>query len=161
MGKGIDILRKGNPLSTLLFVMVMEYFSRVMNKMAQLPDFRFHSMCKSLGLTHLIFVDDLMIFCKGNKTSINRVMEAPQHFTNTTGLVANLDKSNIFIVGVDEETRNRLITRTSFVAGVFPMRYLGLPLSPKKWNKLDCMQLIDKITAKIKASSATHLSYVG
>lgn len=56
-------------MSPLLFVMV-EYLSRVLNKMALLPNFRFHPMCKRLRMKSLIFADDLMIFCKGNISSV-------------------------------------------------------------------------------------------
>lgn len=90
-------LMQGDPISPLLFVIVMEYLSRVLNKMSALPDFRFHPMCKGTKLTHLIFADDLMIFCKGNVSSVSRVMEALTHFSEVTGLVANMDKSSIFL----------------------------------------------------------------
>nr|XP_016481576.1 PREDICTED: uncharacterized protein LOC107802576 [Nicotiana tabacum] len=66
--------------------------------------------------------DDLMIFCKGNMKSIARVMEALQHFSDVTGLEANIDKSSM---------------------------YLDLPLTSRKWNKMDYKQLVDKITNKI------------
>ncbi|XP_019262934.1 PREDICTED: uncharacterized protein LOC109240719 [Nicotiana attenuata] len=74
--KGRRGLRQGDPISLLLFVLVMEYLSRVLGKMSELPDFRYHPMCKETRLTHLVFADDLMIFCKGNLKSIARVMEA-------------------------------------------------------------------------------------
>ncbi|XP_019236233.1 PREDICTED: uncharacterized protein LOC109216524 [Nicotiana attenuata] len=67
-------LRQRDPLSPLLFVLIMEYLSRVLKCMSNLADFKFHPMCKNLKLTHLIFVDDLMIFCKGKKESVARVM---------------------------------------------------------------------------------------
>ncbi|XP_019257886.1 PREDICTED: uncharacterized protein LOC109236124 [Nicotiana attenuata] len=70
-----------------------------------LPDFRFHPMCKNSKLTHMIFADDLMIFCKGNISSVNRVVEALDHFSRVTGLVDNMEKSNIFIAGVEDELK--------------------------------------------------------
>lgn len=71
---------RGDPISSVLFVIVMKYLSRELSKMSTLPDFQFHPMCKRNLLTHLIFEDDLMIFCKGNLSS-SRVMEALQHFS--------------------------------------------------------------------------------
>ncbi|XP_047261967.1 uncharacterized mitochondrial protein AtMg01250-like, partial [Capsicum annuum] len=90
-------LRQGGPMSPLLFVLVMEYLSRTLRKMSELPDFRFHPMCKKTKLTHLVFADDLMIFCKGTASSVSRVMEALDHFSKVTGLEANNDKSNIIL----------------------------------------------------------------
>ncbi|KAH0735027.1 hypothetical protein KY285_010734 [Solanum tuberosum] len=132
-------LRQGDLTSPLLFVLVMEYLSRTPQTMSGLPDFRFHPMCKKLQLTHLIFVDDLMILCKGNVASVSRLVEALAHFNVATGLEANLNKLSIFLAGVDEDTIRKILTRTGFSVGIFPIKYLGLPLSPKKWTKTDIL----------------------
>ncbi|XP_060178152.1 uncharacterized protein LOC132608097 [Lycium barbarum] len=126
-------LRQGDPVSPLLFVLVMEYLSRVLKTMSMLLDFKFHPMCKSLKLNHLIFADDLMIFYKGEVKSVSRVKEALAHFSATTGLVANMDKSCLFLAGMDDAEKNQLLNLTGFAKGEFPIRYLGLPLSAKKW----------------------------
>lgn len=88
-------------------------------------------------------------------------MEAMSHFSNSTGLVANIEKSNLFMAGVDASTKEKLLNMTGFSEGSFPIRYLGLPLSPKKWSKIECHQLCLKITEKIRAVSTRHLSYAG
>ncbi|KAH0709160.1 hypothetical protein KY284_010587, partial [Solanum tuberosum] len=98
-------------------VLVMEYLSRTLQTMSELLDFRLHPMYKKLQLTHLFFVDDLMIFCKGNVSSVSRLMEALAHFNVATGLEANLDKSSIFLAGVDEDTRRKILTITQFSVG--------------------------------------------
>ncbi|WMV56909.1 hypothetical protein MTR67_050294 [Solanum verrucosum] len=154
-------LRQGDPASPLLFVLVMEYLSRILHVMSQLPDFRYHPMCKKVKLTHLIFADDLMIFCKGTVESVNRVMEALAHFSAATGLEANIEKSSVFLAGVDEDTRSQILLRTGFSIGQFPIRYLGLPLSPKKWKKTECYSLVDKITQRITVTYSKQLSYAG
>lgn len=45
----------------------------------RLHEFKFHPMYKMMVLTHLIFVDDLMVFCKGEEQLIARVKEALTH----------------------------------------------------------------------------------
>ncbi|KAH0753929.1 hypothetical protein KY290_024199 [Solanum tuberosum] len=61
-----------------------------------------------------------------------------------------MDKSNMFIAGTDEQTKALLLSITGFTVGTFPIRYFGLPLSSKKWSKLECQQLTAKITHRIK-----------
>nr|XP_009597305.1 uncharacterized protein LOC104093282 [Nicotiana tomentosiformis] len=139
-------LRQGDTMSPLLYVIVMEYLSRALKTISMLPDFRFHPMCKGLRLTHLIFADDLMIFCKGNVSSVKRVIKALNHFGMVSGLTTNLDKSSIFIAGVEESIKEEFLAITGFSLGTFTIRYLGLPISPKKWSKIDCQMLAGKIT---------------
>lgn len=55
--KGRRGFRQGDPMSTLLFVLVIEYLSRTLSKMSDLPDFKFHPMYKSTKLTNLIFAE--------------------------------------------------------------------------------------------------------
>ncbi|WMV09261.1 hypothetical protein MTR67_002646 [Solanum verrucosum] len=90
-----------------------------------------------------------MIFCKGNTNSISRVMETLTHFSYVTSLQANMDMSNLFLAGVDDRTKDQLMRKTGFVLGALSIIHLGLPLSSKGWSKMECQQLIDKITSKI------------
>nr|XP_016504972.1 PREDICTED: uncharacterized protein LOC107822897 [Nicotiana tabacum] len=76
-------------------------------------------------------------------------MEALDHFSSVTGVTANADKSYIFLAWLTSEMQDEKITMRGFVPGIFPIRYLGLPLSSKKWSKMECQQLIDKITERI------------
>lgn len=88
-------------------------------------------------------------------------MEAIRHFSATTALEVNTEKSNMYIAGVDDELKQKLLDITCYSIGTFPIRYLGLPLSPKRWSKIDCHQLCVKITEKLKTISNRHLSYAG
>ncbi|WMV25245.1 hypothetical protein MTR67_018630 [Solanum verrucosum] len=109
------------------------------------------------GLRH----DDLMIFCRGDVGSVTRVMEALTHFSEVTGLVVNVDKSNLFVAGVDDETQGKLLKMTGFTLGQLLIKYLGLPLSSKKWTRVGCQQLIMKITNRINIGYSKLLSYAG
>ncbi|WMV58343.1 hypothetical protein MTR67_051728 [Solanum verrucosum] len=113
------------------------------------------------GEGHGYFQDDLMVLCKGNMNSIKRIIEALKHFSEVTGLVANVGKSSIFLAGMEDSTKQLILKGIVFVLGSLPIRYLGLPLSSKKWSKVECHQLVEKITCRIKSGYVRKLSYAG
>lgn len=55
----------------------------------------------------LVFADDLTLFCKGDIKSISRMIQVLQHFSRVTGLEADLNKSNVFMEGVEDDIRTR------------------------------------------------------
>ena len=69
-------LRQGDPLSPLLFTLVMEILSAILRKAARNKEFNFHWRCDKLYLTHLCFADDLLIFCRADRHSVSIVLEA-------------------------------------------------------------------------------------
>ena len=83
-------MRQGDPLSPLLFVISMEYLFGLL-KIASIQDgFKYHPHCKSIGLTHLMFADDLLLFYKGNPYSLLYLMNALTSFGKNVGLRTNL-----------------------------------------------------------------------
>lgn len=50
---------------------------------------------------------------------------------------------------------------TGCTEGAFPMKYLGVPLSPTKWTKMECYGLVEKRTKKRNSWASRHLSYAG
>ena len=76
-------------------------------------------------------------------------MEAFQHFSGVTGLTANPQKSQAFFTGLNMDTQLKILQLTGFTKGTFPVKYLGVPLSPRKWSIADCHGLVEKITKRI------------
>lgn len=63
-------LRKGDPMSPLLFALCINYLDRILFYIGDMEGFKFHSKCNTLKLIHLCFADDLLLFCHGEFKSI-------------------------------------------------------------------------------------------
>nr|XP_009622861.1 uncharacterized protein LOC104114187 [Nicotiana tomentosiformis] len=65
-------LRQGDPLSLFLFVMAMEYLSRLLKPLKENKNFKFHPKCAKVNLVQLGFADDLLLFCEGDLQSVHK-----------------------------------------------------------------------------------------
>lgn len=154
-------LRQGDPLSPYLFVIAMEVFTACMNKQAASADFRYHWQCQPLSITHLIFADDLMLFCYGDQSSIKAVLEGVNNFASISGLVPNKDKSLCFFSSMDDVTVDYTLQASGVQRGTLPIRYLGLPLISTKLTLRDCSSLIARIRSRIDKWTTCTLSQAG
>jgi hypothetical protein len=154
-------IRQGDPISPLLFVIMMEYLNRVLGKMSKEPHFKFHSKCSKLNLTHLAFADDVLLFCRGDLQSVEKLFEAFNAFSDATGLVMNPRKCKASFGGVEDDQKNKVLQTTGFTEGNFPVRYLGIPLSSKKLAISHYLPLIDKIVSRIRHWTSHLLSIAG
>ncbi|XP_062075303.1 uncharacterized protein LOC133779349 [Humulus lupulus] len=147
--EGRNGLRQGDPISPLLFVLVMEYLTRLLKQVANHREFRFHPLCKHLHLVNICFADDLILFCKGNYRSVQLLFEGFMGFFNSSGLAVNLNKSQIFLGGVAAEVKQNILNLVALGEGTFPLKYLGFSLRPTKWQAADCGVIIKKIQTKL------------
>ena len=154
-------IRQGDPISPLLFVLCMEYFSRIMTFIGKLPGFQFHPRCKSMALNHLTFADDVILFCKGDFQSVQLMLQGILLFAAISGLRANPHKSDFYSCGLSEQENRRIMKSSGFKHGRLPFRYLGVPISTTKLNAVECEKLIEKMVMKIRIWSSRHISFAG
>ncbi|WCJ37950.1 Retrovirus-related Pol polyprotein from type-1 retrotransposable element R2 [Euphorbia peplus] len=158
---GAHGVRQGDPMSPLLFVLCMEYLSRLL-KLWSSHGFKFHKGCTQLRLNHLCFAHDLFLFSKGDVSSVTLLIECLQDFSSVSGLKVNFSKSNVFVSsGVPSPTKTAILDVTGFQEGFFPIKYLGMPLLSTKLSKQDCSAMVDKVTKRIDSWGARNLSYAG
>lgn len=124
-------LCQGDPLSPYLFVLAMEVFSRLFSSRFETGYITYHPRTKAIGLSHLMFADDMMIFFDGGSISLHAITETLDDFAGWSGLLVNRDKSELFLAGLST-TETFQIERYKYPIGKFLIRYLGLPLMHRK-----------------------------
>ncbi|XP_074292053.1 uncharacterized protein LOC141618891 [Silene latifolia] len=154
-------LRQGDPMSPLIFTICMEYLTRILDYATHQWYFRYHPLCAGIKLNHLLFADDLMLFCKGDVRSMMLLLRAISTFSASSGLRVNASKSEVIFNGVSDAVRADIVQISGFKEGQLPLRYLGIPIQPGRLTRQDCNILLDRITAKIKGIGARKLSYAG
>lgn len=154
-------LKQGDPISPYLFVLAMEALSVCINLETQSPQFRFHSRTKNAEISHLIFADDVMLFCYGDNDSVSAMLRAVNRFAEMSGLVTNPAKCVTFFGNVPTAVQDFTIAVSGFNRGVLPVVYLGLPLISGKLHKRDCQPLITKICNKFEHWSSKIISQAG
>ncbi|XP_021737525.1 uncharacterized protein LOC110704045 [Chenopodium quinoa] len=154
-------LRQGDTMSPFLFSLCMEYLSRCLKEMTGNPNFNFHPRCEKLGITHMIFAYDLLLFSRADSISIQLLLQAFQKFSCASGLMANLSKSEVYFGGISDFDKDQLQTALGMSRGSLPFRYLGVPLSFKKLIVAQCRPLVERVTTRIGCWTSRNLSYDG
>ncbi|XP_062100790.1 uncharacterized protein LOC133806714 [Humulus lupulus] len=154
-------LRQGDPISPLLFVLRMEYLTRILGRIGKHDEFQFHDRCGGLKLNHLCFADDVILFSKGDYKSIHLLLRGLKLFSDTSGLQANKNKYDIIFSGIKEDEMKRILEMSGFAQGTFPLKYLGVPICTRHINVAECDMLVDKMTNRIKTWNWKSLSYAG
>lgn len=147
-------LRQGDPLSPYLFVLCMEVFSRMCRRAVHSRIFAFHPKCKKIGLSHLIFADDLLVFSHGNVDAVSVVTDLLGAFGEMSGLKTNEAKSCIYFGGVSQENQQVILERTGFTKGELPFKYLWVPLASSRITYAMCQPLLKKILGRIQLWSS-------
>jgi hypothetical protein len=96
-------LRQGEPLSPLLFLIVMEVLSRMLKKVESKGLIHgFSAGCNvsnGLHISHLLYADDTILFCDADMSQLLYVRMVLTCFEAATGLRVNMSKSEMVPVG--------------------------------------------------------------
>lgn len=99
--------------------------------------------------------------CRADEISIKLLFSTFNQFSAVSGLHANLDKSSLYIAGVDAAFKEKILVDLGLILGTLPFKYLGVPLSTRKLSIQQCMPIVEKMIARVKCWSSKLLSYSG
>lgn len=148
-------------MSPTLFLLCMEYLSRLLKCRTREGDFGFHAKCETMGITHLAFADDLLLFGRGDLSSMTILADVITEFTRTSGLAINASKSLVFFSNVRGFTKDLILQKFGFPEGVLPTKYLGLPLTSRSLLISQFSPLVENIANIINKWNNSFLSLAG
>jgi hypothetical protein len=124
-------LRQGNPLSLLLFVLVMEVLDALFHKA---DDWGLFHPLDRRPLPHraFLYADDHVLMLYPRQQDINLLRQILDIFQGASGLSCNLSKCQMVIIRCDDEQWQMAATLFPCQQVEFPITYLGMPLSTGK-----------------------------
>lgn len=148
-GKG---LRQGDPLSPLLFVIAIDPLVKLLDLATQ--NGRLAPLRKRQAhLRVSLYADDAAVFLtpRWEWEDVSTLREILHRFGMVTGLVTNLEKSAVAATRCTGINLQHVLEDFPATRATFPFKYLSLPLTLVRLQKIDCQPLIDKA-----ASSLAH-----
>jgi hypothetical protein len=153
-------LRQVDPLSPLLFNLVIDVFSCMLGKAAEKGYIT--GLLSTLyleGVISLQYVDDSLLFLEHNYLAASHLKWLLVCFERLSGMTINYHKSDLTPINLDEEESQNYSRIFYCNVGAFPFKYLGMPLHYEKLRKEDIQSLVDKIIKKIARWKGRLLSY--
>jgi hypothetical protein len=148
-------LRQGDPLSPMLFILVMDVLGHMISKAAE------EGMLQSLARRVLqdrisLYADDVVLFLRPEPTDIAITMDILHLFGVASGLKTNLQKSNVLPIRCEDHNLEVIQQQLPCVVADFPCKYLGLPLTLKKLKKEHMQPMIDQMADQLPGWKADY-----
>eukprot|EP00253_Pinus_taeda_P025789 PITA_25789 len=153
-------LRKGCPLSPLLFLLVADGISLMIHDAKRQGTLKGIEVADNFWVTHLLFVDDIILFSNGNLEDCRMLKRMLDLFLKAIGLCINKRKSTLTCTGLSRELVRRveLVLNFEVKSLEHTFKYLGFFLKPDNYRIKDWKWILAKIESKLKHWSYKWLS---
>ncbi|WVZ84785.1 LOW QUALITY PROTEIN: hypothetical protein U9M48_031774, partial [Paspalum notatum var. saurae] len=141
-GKG---LKQGDPISPLLFNLVVDVLTRMLFKEAE--------------LVLLEYADDTILFSSLDTSCLINLKCILTLFERISGMRINFNKSEIVTLNVGSEVAHEASHLLGCPVGSLPLKYLGVPLHFDKLYIEDIQPQVDKMMKGIAGWRGKLLSY--
>ena len=156
-------IRQGDPLLPFLFLLCTEGLHGLLSQAAVRGDIHGFSLCRrSPSLTHLLFADDSLLFCRSNVEECQKVMEVLQVYEMGSGQQLNKAKTTIFFSKSTDEASRFLIKECLGVEEIRSYeKYLGLPSLVGRNKKSSFNYIKERVWRKLQGWEEKLLSQAG
>jgi hypothetical protein len=156
-------LKQGDPLSPILFVLVVDALSRGLTHLHSVGRLDGFALPRgAMPVTHLCFADDLVIFTKGNRRSLRSLFDFLNRYEAASGQRINKSKSSCYVSRRCPSDRIRVLAHlTGIPFSSLPFKYLGCWLFHGRRKRVYFQHIVDKIIARLKGWEGKYLSQAG
>ncbi|KAM0044310.1 putative RNA-directed DNA polymerase [Helianthus debilis subsp. tardiflorus] len=154
-------LRQGDPISPFLFLMVMEVLSCLVDKAGILNIFSGFQVPNGPCVSYLLFADDAIILGEWSSENIINVVRILRVFYICSGLKININKSNLYAIGVNSVAVSNMAGIVGCQAGSFPFNYLGLAIGANMNRIANWKPVYDVFDSRLAKWKASLLSFGG
>ncbi|GJV17166.1 putative RNA-directed DNA polymerase, eukaryota, reverse transcriptase zinc-binding domain protein [Tanacetum coccineum] len=155
-------LRQGDPLSPFLFILIMEGLH------IALKDALHNNLIRgvqvgnpSIRVSHLFYADDVVLVTEWNRVQMDNILRVLNVFYLASGLRININKSNVYGIGVSNEEVEDMAWLTGCMSGSLPFTYLGLPIGSNMSRLNHWQGFIDKFKSRLSEWKVKLLSIGG
>jgi hypothetical protein len=154
-------LRQEDPLSPLLFLLVMEVLSRMLKKVESEGLIRGFSVgnngSNGLRISHLLYANDTILFCDADMSQLLYVRMVLNFFEAATSLRVNMSKSEMVPVGKVQNLSDLAESLWCHI-GELPLSYLGMPLGASYKATTVWNPILEKMERRLSGWQKLYLS---
>ncbi|XP_019155168.1 PREDICTED: uncharacterized protein LOC109152041 [Ipomoea nil] len=156
-------LWQGDPLAPYLFNLVKERLAFDIQQAVNSGQWKPVNVSRGgIGISHLFFADDLMLFGEATECQAKIMMECLNNLSATSGLKVNQSKSQIFCSNnTNAELKRKIGEKMGIPIYLNLGTYLGIPLLHKRVSHNTFFSVIDKMRKKLATWKASALSMAG
>ena len=153
-------VRHGDPASPMLFNLVADVFSRMLNKAAK--NNMLTGMMSNIfpqGIISLQYADDTLLFLENSLESAKNLEWLLACFEQMSGLRINFHKCDLVPINIDRDEATSFAQSLGYELSSFPIKYLGAPLHYSKIRREDLQPLVDSIIKRAAGWRGRLLSF--
>jgi hypothetical protein len=144
-------VRQGDPLSPLLFNIVVDVLTRMVY-LAQQNHLVTGIISNPIpnGIAILQYADDTILCMENDEEKARNIKLLLYMYEQMVGLKINFEKSEVLLIGGDNEIALRYADLFNCQIGLFPIRYLGASIAASRLHVVDWARMEEKAAKKTR-----------